>query len=224
MKRLVYVLLALAAFASIGSAQPRQYPLSPAIPAVPAARQPAQGNMVYFPVALPWGWGMGWGYQTYNPWTGFGYVYGGILPSEVAVNRMGTPVVAPLMTAGAPAVRRTQPAVLLAEEFPATLALQFPAAAEVWLDGKKVSGVKDEQVLTSPVLKPTQTYTFLVKAQWKRDGKTYEAKRAVTLGPNEHSRLMILSGDEVRAEAPPPKAVSDGETPHRKRFPWMEER
>jgi uncharacterized protein (TIGR03000 family) len=209
MNRFIYVLLALAAFASIGSAQPRQLPLSPAIPAVPAARQPAQGNMVFFPVALPWGLGMGWGYQTYNPWTGFGYVYGGILPTEVAVNRMGTPVVAPLMTAGALAVRRTQPVVRLAEEFPATLALQFPAAAEVWLDGKKVSGVKEEQVLTSPVLKPTQTYTFLVKARWRQGGKNYEANRAVTVGPNEHSRLLILSGDEVREQAPPPRAVSD---------------
>ncbi len=203
MKRLIYVLIALAAFASIGSAQPRQLPLSPGVmpatpnsPGIPAGpiAQPAQGNVVYFPVAMPWGWGVGWGYQTYNPWTGFGYAYGGVLPAN--------PVASPAATLPAATVeqpRRTEPAVVLAREFPATLAIQFPAAAEVWLDGKKVSGsAKDEQLLTSPVLKPTQTYTFLVKARWEKGGKTYEAKRAVTLGPGDHSRLMILSGDEVR--------------------------
>ncbi len=204
MKRLIYVLIALAAFASIGSAQPRQLPLSPGIvpatpnsPGIPAGtlpQQPAQGNIVYYPVAMPWGWGVGWGYQTYNPWTGFGYAYGGILPAD--------PVVTPIATPAAVAVeqpRRAEPVVVLAQEFPATLALQFPAAAEVWLDGKKVSGsAKEEQVLKSPVLQPTQTYTFLVKARWEKDGKTYEAKRSVTLGPGDHSRLLIVSGDEVR--------------------------
>jgi hypothetical protein len=194
MKRFIYVLLALAAFASIGSAQPRQPPLSPGIMPTGlnssgfAVPQQGQGNVVYFPVMLPWGWGVAWDYRTYNPWTGYRYAYGGILPTNVGV------------TPAAPArPHRPQPVVILAEEFPATLAVQFPAAADVWLDGKKVGVIaREERVLTSPVLKPTQTYTFLVKARWNQDGKTYEAKRAVTLGPNEHSRLLIVSGDEVR--------------------------
>jgi hypothetical protein len=213
MKRLVYVLIALAAFASIASAQPRPG-LMPAGPITPQG----QGNIVYYPIALPWGWGVGWGYQTYNPWTGFRYTYGGVLPATAVPMAPATTnvTVAPS--------RRVAPVVVLAQEFPATLALQFPAAAEVWLDGKKVgTSAKEEQLLKSPVLKPTQTYTFLVKARWTQGGKTYEAKRAVTLGPGEHSRLLIVSGDEARAEAPPPKAVSDGGASlPRKRFPWME--
>jgi len=207
MKRLIYVLIAMAAFASIASAQPRQLPLSPGImpaspysPGIPVGPVPqqAQGNIVYYPVALPWGWGVGWGYQTYNPWTGFSYASGGILPADAATVPMAVPATT---TANVPVAqpRRSEPAVVLAQEFPATLALQFPASAEVWLDGKKVSSSgKEEQVLKSPVLRPDQTYTFLVKARWEKGGKTYEAKRAVTLGPSDHSRLLIVSGDEVR--------------------------
>ena len=55
-----------------------------------------------------------------------------------------------------------------------------------------------ERVLTSPVLSPNQKYTFNIKARWTTGGKTYEAKRSVTLGSGDRSRLMVVSGDEVR--------------------------
>jgi uncharacterized protein (TIGR03000 family) len=89
--------------------------------------------------------------------------------------------------------------VALANEFPAKLTLQLPAAGEVWLGGKKVSTEKNaEQLLISPVLKPDEKYTFDVKMRWTKGGKTYEAKRNVTIGAGESSRLVIFSGDEVR--------------------------
>ena len=53
-------------------------------------------------------------------------------------------------------------------------------------------------ILTSPVLRQGQQHTFLVKARWNSDGKTYETKRAVTLGAGDRSRLLIVSGDEVK--------------------------
>ena len=55
-----------------------------------------------------------------------------------------------------------------------------------------------EHVLTSPTLKGDQRYTFLVKARWTTSGKTYEIKRAVTLGPGDSSQLAIISGEEVK--------------------------
>jgi uncharacterized protein (TIGR03000 family) len=93
----------------------------------------------------------------------------------------------------------SRPEVVLANEFPATLTLQVPAAAEVWLAGKKVSSEKAaEQVLTSPFLKAGEKYTFDVKARWTQKGKTFEAKRSVTVNPGDRSRLSVISGDEVR--------------------------
>jgi uncharacterized protein (TIGR03000 family) len=88
--------------------------------------------------------------------------------------------------------------VNLSNEFPAVLTLQLPRPGEVWLNGQKAAGPGEELTLVSRVLKPGERFTFDVKARWQKGGKTYEAKRSVALGPNEHSRLMILSGDEVR--------------------------
>jgi uncharacterized protein (TIGR03000 family) len=155
--------------------------------AIPSA-QMGRPN-VFVPVIMPWGWWTGWGYQTYNPWTGYGYEFGGILPTTPAAP---APVVPERPT-------RPEPTVVLSQEFPATLSLQFPAAAEVWLDGKKEPGAANaERVLTSPVLSPNQKYTFDIKARWTTGSKTYEAKRSVTVGPGDRSRLLVVSGDEVR--------------------------
>jgi uncharacterized protein (TIGR03000 family) len=196
----VAALTALVAAATPASAQPI-LPLSNApgivpfpVPASAIPQRPGPGapNTVFFPVAMPWGWGVGWGYQTYNPWTGFGYNYGGLIPPE---GFEAPPPPQPV----AVFPRRREPTVVLANEFPATLTIQFPAAAEVWLNEKKVAGKPtEEQTLTSPVLKPDQTYTFLVKARWTSGGKTYETKRAVTLGSGSRSRLLVISGDEVK--------------------------
>jgi uncharacterized protein (TIGR03000 family) len=210
MFRITIASVALVLLASVASAQPqpRQLPLAPGImpgspwgpgmpfvPAGPVVRPVANnvaGNRVFFPVAMPWGWGVGYGYQTFSPWTGFGYSYGGILPSEDFAPQPSTIIIQP--------PSRPEPTTIaLANEFPATLTLQLPAAGEVWLAGKKVTTEKaEEQVLISPVLKPDQQYRFDVKARWTHDGKTYEAVRTITLNPGERSRLQIISGDEVR--------------------------
>ena len=199
MRRTLTALGLLAAVAATATAQPGRLPLSPGVmpaspygpgmpPAGPIPQQRGQGNSVYFPVALPWGWGIGWGYQTYSPWTGYGYSYGGLLPGFPA---------APAASVEPP--RRPDMVVVLANEFPATLTLQFPAAAEVWLDGKKLKGeASEERALTSPVLTPAQKYTFAVRARWTSGGKTYEATRSIALGAGDRSRLSIVSGDEVK--------------------------
>lgn len=205
MFRLTIASIAALLVAPLAHAQPRtpQLPLAPGVmpgspwgpgmPFVPAGPIPqnsvGRGNQVFFPVALPWGWGVGWGYQTFNPWTGYGYSYGGVLPPGPMVPQT-TVVETP---------RQPDPSVVLANEFPAKLTVQLPAAGEIWLDGKKVSSESsEEQVLISPTLQQNQQYTFLVKARWSRGGKTYEAKRSITLGPGDRSRLAIISGDEVR--------------------------
>lgn len=87
----------------------------------------------------------------------------------------------------------------MSNQFPATLTLQFPAAAKVWLDGKEVAGdPAAERVVTSPVLRPGQSYTFKVRAEWDADGKTYEYTREATLGSGDRSRVLVLSGTEKK--------------------------
>lgn len=91
-----------------------------------------------------------------------------------------------------------QPVVTLSGEFPAVLTLEFPAAAEVWLDGKKVEGeTANVRTLSSPVLRPGDRYTFHVRADWTVKGQTYDYNRDVTLETGARSRLLVLSGTPV---------------------------
>jgi uncharacterized protein (TIGR03000 family) len=92
-----------------------------------------------------------------------------------------------------------QQTLVLANEFPATLVLEFPAAAEVWVNGKKGEGEPNaEWTLTSPTLQPGQRYTFDVKARWKADGKTLECTRSFTVAGGERSRAHVLAGTPVK--------------------------
>ena len=84
-------------------------------------------------------------------------------------------------------------------EATASLVVQFPAAAEVWVDGKKVEGGRSaEWTLTSPVLTPGEAHTFDVKGRWRIGGKTFETERLVTVPGGERSRSIVVSGTEIR--------------------------
>jgi len=81
----------------------------------------------------------------------------------------------------------------------ATLVVQFPAAAEIWVDGKKRDGdPAAEWTLTSPPLKVGESHTFEVKGRWKTGGKTFETIRSVTVTAGDRSRSIIVSGTEVK--------------------------
>ncbi|AMV23041.1 hypothetical protein VT84_01425 [Gemmata sp. SH-PL17] len=198
MTRILFALAVTVGFADLASAQQNNLPLSPGVrPVMPAGigaatSRPDQPGVIYFPAIAPWGWATGWAYQSsYSPWTGFGYTFGGYLPN-------GATSIAPAQEAPAQRPQKPQPRIVLANEFPATLALQFPAAAEIWFNGEKVKGeAQDARTLTSPVLRPGTQYTFEVKARWKNQGKLFESARTVTLGPGDHSRLLVVSGTEV---------------------------
>lgn len=204
--------LALALFASVAAAQPRQLPLSPGVmpgspygpgmPFTPLNPGPLNGqqpnNTGFLPI-VPAAFGFygpayGYGYPFNLP---FGFPYGNPAPNYIP---SGPP---PVSLAQLSQQQRSQSTLGLTEivaskDAPATLTVQLPVAGEVWLDGKKVSSEKnEEQVLISPLLKQGEQYKFNVKAQWTHKGKTYETTRAVTLGSGDRSRILLVSGEEV---------------------------
>jgi hypothetical protein len=126
-----------------------------------------------------------WVFPGYFPWS-FGPGYGYPL------------VVVPLVPTVPPvagATRQSEPTIPLSGEAPAWLTVQFPAPAEIWVDGQKQPGEpRAEHVLRSPVLQPSQTHTLEIHARWWADGKTYAAQRTVTLGAGQRSRLLVVSG------------------------------
>lgn len=91
--------------------------------------------------------------------------------------------------------------VALSGEMPATLALQFPAAATVWLNEKEVVGKSETtRTLTSPVLSPGEKFTFHVRARWKANGQTYETTREAVVGAGDRSKLFVVSGTKVKED------------------------
>ena len=214
MFRTLFALLALAGFAATAGAQPgnRGLPLAPGVHAGspfgpgqplyansphfthPHIAHPSVGRAIGFgyPVFGTYRYGFG-GYGYSYGYGGFGYPFGGYGYSPYF---NAAPILQPVVVGRA---WRSAPTLAVANEFPATLTLQFPARAELWLNGDEVKDVtSDEHVLTSPVLKPGEQFTFDVKARWKVDGREYESTRAVTLGSGDRSRLFIVSGTEVK--------------------------
>jgi uncharacterized protein (TIGR03000 family) len=90
-------------------------------------------------------------------------------------------------------------AVAAPREARATLVVEFPAAAEVSVNGKPADGdPRAEWTLTSPALAAGASHTFVVKGSWKANGKTFEATRSVTVTAGERARSIVVAGTEVR--------------------------
>jgi uncharacterized protein (TIGR03000 family) len=126
-----------------------------------------------------------------------GFVSGGYAPYYVTPQPSYVPPAGGVYLPPVPADPPT--ATALSGELPATLIVQFPAAARVWLDGVEVPGDADASwTFTSKDLKPGESATFRVRGRWEADGKTFEAVRDVPLGPGARSRLVVVSGNEVQ--------------------------
>ena len=126
---------------------------------------------VYAPIG-PWGY-YGPGVSYYPPTSGFSTG-----PSLVAP---------PLQGAGS-----SSPVV--DPEMVAELTIEFPADAEITVNGEAVAGTAPARTLTSPPLRGGMAQTFAVKARWTKDGQKYEWERTVTLGPGERSRISVARG------------------------------
>jgi len=132
---------------------------------------------------------------------GFGFGYPSLVPvvpvvPVAPVLPVPTPLPLPVAAANRPPAG---PPVLISNEFPAVLVLEFPAAAELWLNGVKAEGgPQTEWTLTSPVLRPGGEYTFEVKARWSVADKTFEYRRSFSVAGGRRSRALVLAGTEVR--------------------------
>ena len=130
-----------------------------------------------------------WGGANY-PWP-VSPIY--IVPNPAPARAATTPRITtyPLLT--------TYPQLAAVGQMRATLIIEFPAAAEIWVDGKTGDGPPStEWVLTSPVLKMGESHTFEVKGRWKTGGKTFEASRSVTVAAGDRNRTIIVSGTEIQ--------------------------
>jgi uncharacterized protein (TIGR03000 family) len=113
-------------------------------------------------------------------------------PQPIVV--VNTPVVVPAVSPRSP----DMPSIAFAE-VPATLKLQFPAAAEVWVDGvKSADPPTASRDLASAPIKLGAEHTFRVKARWTLDGTTYEVERTSTVAAGGSKKLLVVSGTPVK--------------------------
>jgi hypothetical protein len=157
-------------------------------------RQPGSFRMTQAPGFRAPGFGQPYPTGVYPGYGwGGGFVAGGYAPYVV----VPVPVEVPQSVPSGPAPPSTVTSV--SGVLPATLVLQYPAAAKVWLDGVEVPGSPDDTwTLTSRDLRPGETATFRVRGRWASGGRTYESVREVPLGPGARSRLVVVSGTEIR--------------------------
>jgi uncharacterized protein (TIGR03000 family) len=133
------------------------------------------------------------GYPFYGIWprsAGWSPIYG--YPVEIPVP-VEVPV--PEYVPGSP----PDPPVELSGEMPATLVLEFPALAEVWVNGKKdVGDAQAEWTLTSPPVIMGTEYLFSVKAKWTANRRTFEYEKTVPVAAGSRARSLVLSGKEIK--------------------------
>jgi len=131
----------------------------------------------------------------YSPFWGGGYpgYYGpGLYPPPVFVPQ-------PVPVAPPNPARLAEDADRAAATAPATLTLELPAAADVWLDGEKQpSSTATTRTLASSALPIGREFTFNMRAQWVENGTTYEAKQTTTVRAGERGKLAVYSGTPVK--------------------------
>lgn len=106
---------------------------------------------------------------------------------------------APVVVPATPTPRPNDMPSIAFAEVPATLKLQFPAPADVWLDGVKLNGpTTDIRELTSTPLKFGVEHTFRIKARWTLGATDYEVERSSTVPAGGSKKLLIISGTPVK--------------------------
>lgn len=127
------------------------------------------------------------------PWYSSGW---GWNAPQVVVNVNPAPVVV------VPAVSRGEVQdnlALAAAEVPAVLKVQFPAPADVWVNGAKLDGpATAERDIPSPPIKLGSEHTFSIKARWTLSGTAYETEKTSTVPAGGSKKLIVVSGNPVR--------------------------
>lgn len=184
--------------AGAGWRRPGPLPVTPGGPKYPCAGGIGGGFTPTVPCAptapgFPFSgvWLGGYGFGGYDPFAFYGPGYG--YAPATGFSFQG-PVYDPPVE-----VKPPVGTLAIGDQFPATLVLEFPAPAEVWVDGQKGDGKPTtEWTLTSPRIRTGTEYTFKVKARWTVGGKTYEYDRVVNVASGNRSRALVVAGTEIK--------------------------
>jgi uncharacterized protein (TIGR03000 family) len=138
---------------------------------------------------FPTFWGGGFGYGYYG---GFGYP-GFVQPPTVVV------VPQPVFVTPPNPARIAEDTDRAAALVSASLTLELPAAADVWLDGEKQPSSADlSRVLTSPPMQLGGQHTFRVRAEWLEGSTKYRTEQTSTVRAGERGKLTVYAGTPIK--------------------------
>lgn len=142
-----------------------------------------------FPTFYPTFWGGGYGYGFYGGFDFPGYFS---QPTVVVVPQ-------PVFVAPPNPARIAEDADRAAAVASASLTLELPAAADVWLDGEKQPSSPDAtRTLSSPPMKLGAEYAFRVRAEWVEGGTKYRTEQTSTVRAGERGKLTVYAGTPIK--------------------------
>lgn len=178
------LLVVLLAASAVAAPPDRPVPKGPHIDLVAAPPR-----IPVFPVFYPSFWGGGYGYGYYG---GFAYPGFGQPPAVVVVPQ-------PVFVAPSNPARIAEDTDRAAALVSATLTLELPAAADVWLDGEKQPTSADAtRTLAGPPMKLGASYTFKVRAEWADGGTRYKTEQTTAVRAGERGKLTVYAGTPVK--------------------------
>ena len=163
------------------------------------------------------GWGGGYGGYVLggaSPWVG-GYAYSPMISGN------GTPIVM-----GSPALGNAG----MSQSFffnpnnanqanAATIIVHLPAEATLTIDGQPTQSTSGTRTFTSPPLEPGKTYSYTLRAEMNREGRSRNVKKTIDVRAGQPTEVTLnfdnANRDEEQLNAPPP----DEQSTTRKRVP-----
>jgi uncharacterized protein (TIGR03000 family) len=82
---------------------------------------------------------------------------------------------------------------------PATIVVNLPADAKLLIDDVATTSTSATRVFSSPALERGKEYTYTLKAEVNKDGKTMTATKTVTVRAGEETRVTMEPNEQVVA-------------------------
>lgn len=100
----------------------------------------------------------------------------------------------------------------------ATITVQVPAEAEVWIDNHKTTQQGAERVFVSPRLGGNAMHYYDIRARWRsKEGAAIERGRRIYFRPGEQFVVDFQGPGGTVTVVPPPRSLGEGHV-----MPWPE--
>jgi uncharacterized protein (TIGR03000 family) len=92
----------------------------------------------------------------------------------------------------------------------ASLEVQLPAEAELWIEGRKTSKTGASREFVTPLLSPSESFVYEVRARWREGERDVEQTRQVPIRAGDRLNVRFPIAAE-EGTLPAPKEISLGQ-------------